>query len=99
MQIHLSFIWSVIKKIWWFKAGRPLRVSFDLTIAVAVGFFELNFKGKNPTAKANASLLQIQMNRYAAARLKSTLFLKLVCVAFLTHKRTHLALRYYETKE
>ncbi|MBP1174308.1 hypothetical protein GRP75_03960 [Paenibacillus sp. OT2-17] len=72
MKIHLSFIWSVIKKIWWFKAGRPLRGSFDLTIA---------------------ALLQIQMNHYAANRLKSTLFLKLVCVAFLTHKRTYLALR------
>ncbi|URJ47475.1 hypothetical protein MF628_002111 [Paenibacillus polymyxa] len=93
MQIHLSFIWSVLEKVGWFKAVRLLRVSFDLTIAVAVGFFELNFKGKNPTAKANASLLQIQMNRYTANRLKSTLFLKLVCVAFLIHKRTHLALR------
>ncbi|MDQ0494610.1 hypothetical protein QOZ95_002775 [Paenibacillus brasilensis] len=39
------------------------------------------------------------MNRSAANRLKSTLFLKLVCVAFLTHKRTYLALRKNETKE
>ncbi|MGQ3481038.1 hypothetical protein [Paenibacillus sp. TY11] len=86
MRIHLSFILIVIKKIWWFKAGRPLRVSFDLTIAVAVGFFELNFKGKNPTAKANASLLQIQMNRYAANRLKGILVFDRLCGIF-THKR------------
>jgi hypothetical protein len=34
-----------------------LRVPFDLPIAVAVGFFGLykTIRGKNPTAKANAT--------------------------------------------
>ncbi|KZE65311.1 hypothetical protein A9P44_13690 [Paenibacillus polymyxa] len=31
------------------------------------------FKGGNPQAKANAALLQIQMNLYAMDRLKSTI--------------------------
>ncbi|URJ58372.1 hypothetical protein [Paenibacillus polymyxa] len=52
--------------------GALLRDSFDLTIAVACGFSEYIFKGESPQAKANATLLQIQMNLYAMDRLKST---------------------------
>ncbi|WP_342427191.1 hypothetical protein [Paenibacillus sp. FSL L8-0158] len=40
-----------------FRVEEALREGVDLPIAVAVGFFGLykTFKGKNPTAKANAS--------------------------------------------
>ncbi|MGF9645096.1 hypothetical protein AAIH69_19045 [Paenibacillus sp. MABNS29] len=40
-----------------FRVEEALRGEVDLPIAVAVGFFGLyeRFKGKNPTAKANAS--------------------------------------------
>ncbi|ALP38679.1 hypothetical protein ASL14_23400 [Paenibacillus sp. IHB B 3084] len=53
------------------KEDEALRVPFDLTIAVASGFFDDMFKGENPEAKANATLLQIQMDRCATDRLKS----------------------------
>ncbi|OAZ48594.1 hypothetical protein A9Z39_15565 [Paenibacillus polymyxa] len=33
------------------------------------------FKGENPQAKANATLLQIQMNLYATAAIKGPYFL------------------------
>lgn len=52
--------------------GRGATRPFDLPIAVAGGFFGLykTFIDKNPTAKATAPLLQIQMARFATPRLK-----------------------------
>ncbi|MNW62671.1 hypothetical protein D3C74_408150 [compost metagenome] len=52
----------------YFRLSETLRVAFDPTIAVAPGFsdFHKPLKVKNPMAKANATLLHIQILHYAA---------------------------------
>lgn len=72
-----------------FRVEEVLRGEVDLPIAVAVGFFGLykTFKGKNPTAKANASASPDSTPSLRCCPPQSHSFFEMVCGAWEGHKK------------